>query len=81
MLSFYVKFVQTDRLTDGQTDNSKTTCPLIFRYGGIIKGIFITKIVKHCGKRRKCWSTLQSPKNPLVLTGNLVRASGLSFFV
>ena len=27
MLSFQVKFVQTDRRTDGQTDNGKTICP------------------------------------------------------
>ena len=31
MLSFHVKFVQTDR----RMDNGKTICPLIFRYGGI----------------------------------------------
>ena len=31
MLSFHIKFVQTDR----RTDNGKTICPLIFRYGGI----------------------------------------------
>ena len=44
MLSFHVKFVQTDRRTDkrtdgrtdGQTDNGKTLGPPIFRYGGII---------------------------------------------
>ena len=35
MLGFHVKFVQTDRRMDRQTDNSKTICPLIFRYGGI----------------------------------------------
>ena len=27
MLNFQVKFVQTDRWTDGQTDNGKTICP------------------------------------------------------
>ena len=39
MLSFCVKFVQTDRQTDrrtdGQTDNGRTICPQIFRYRGI----------------------------------------------
>ena len=48
MLSFHVKFVQTDRRTDRQwdgqmdrqTDNGKTICtnaptPLPFQYGGI----------------------------------------------
>ena len=37
MLSFHVKFVQTDRWTDrrtdGQTDNSKTICPQSFDTG------------------------------------------------
>ena len=28
MLSFHVKFVQTDRWTGRLTDNSKTICPL-----------------------------------------------------
>ena len=32
MLSFHVKFVQTDRRTDRQRYNN---IPLIFRYGGI----------------------------------------------
>ena len=32
MLSFHVKFVQTDRRTDGQRLNNM---PPIFRYGGI----------------------------------------------
>ena len=27
MFSFHVKFVQTDRWMDGQTDNRKTICP------------------------------------------------------
>ena len=39
MLSFHVKFVQTDRRIDGQTGNSKTIHPpppRIFPYGGII---------------------------------------------
>ena len=31
MLSFHVKFVQTER----RMDNGKTICPPIFRYGGI----------------------------------------------
>ena len=43
MLSFHIKFVQTDRrkdrLTDGRTDrptdNGKTIYPPILRYGGI----------------------------------------------
>ena len=35
MLSFHVKFMQTDSQTDGQTDTGKTICPPIFRYGGI----------------------------------------------
>ena len=39
MLSFHVNFMQidgrTDIQTDGQTDNGKTICPPIFRYGGI----------------------------------------------
>ena len=36
MLSFHVKFVQTDRRTDGRTDGQrKTICPPILRYGGI----------------------------------------------
>ena len=35
MLSFHIKFGQTDRRTDRQTDNSKTICLPIFRYGGI----------------------------------------------
>ena len=35
MLSFHIKFVQTDRRMDRQTDNGKTICPPIFRYGGI----------------------------------------------
>ena len=30
MLSFHVNFVQTDRQTDGQTDNGKTICPQSF---------------------------------------------------
>ena len=40
MLSFHVKFVQTDRETDGQTDNGKTIRPVIFRYGGIKSGLY-----------------------------------------
>ena len=36
MLSFHVKFVQTDRRTDGQMDNGKKYA-LIFRYWGIKK--------------------------------------------
>ena len=35
MLSLHVKFVQTDRQMDRQTDNGKTICPPIFQYGGI----------------------------------------------
>ena len=35
MLSFHIKFVQTDRWMDGQTNNGKTICPPIFRYRGI----------------------------------------------
>ena len=35
MLSFHIKFVQTDRQTDGQMDNGKTIYSLIFRYRGI----------------------------------------------
>ena len=35
MLSFNVKFVQTDTLTDGQTDNGKTICSRSFDAGGI----------------------------------------------
>ena len=39
MLSFHIKFVQTDGQTDGRTDgwadNGKTVCPPIFQYGGI----------------------------------------------
>ena len=53
MLSFHVKFVQTDRRTDGwtdgQTDNGKTICPPppIFRYGGIkMTKILIKKRLK-----------------------------------
>ena len=33
MLSFHVKFVQTDRQKDGQTDNGKTICPRSFDMG------------------------------------------------
>ena len=33
MLSFHVKFVQTDRRTDGRTDNGKTIWPLSFDAG------------------------------------------------
>ena len=33
MLSFHVKFVPTDRQTDGQTDNGKTLCPRSFDAG------------------------------------------------
>ena len=42
VLSFHVKFVQTDRRTDGQTDNGKAISPpTIFRYGDIkMKSIF-----------------------------------------
>ena len=41
MLGFHVKFVQTDRRTNGRTDNVKTILP-IFRYGGI-KILFVPK--------------------------------------
>ena len=33
MESFQVKFVQTDRWTDIQTDNCKTVCPQYFDAG------------------------------------------------
>ena len=33
MLSYHVKFVQTDRWTEGQTDNGKTICPPSFDTG------------------------------------------------
>ena len=33
MLSFHVKFVQTDGQTDGRTDNGKTICPRSFDAG------------------------------------------------
>ena len=52
MLSFHVKFVQTDRRTDrGQMDNGKTICPLIFRYRGrvfpqlSIEGVTMTPFI------------------------------------
>ena len=34
MLSFHVKFVQTGRQMDRQTDNGKTICPRSFDAGG-----------------------------------------------
>ena len=44
MLSFHVKFVQTDRRTngrtDGQTDNGKTICPRSFDTGAQKKTVF-----------------------------------------
>ena len=33
MLSFHVKFVQTDGWTDGQTDNCNTICPNLLIQG------------------------------------------------
>ena len=35
MLSFHVKFVQTDRRTDRQMEKGKTICPRSFGYGSI----------------------------------------------
>ena len=50
MLSFHVKFVQTDVRTDRQMDNGKTICPPIFRYRGIkiaddLTDIYVAKIM------------------------------------
>ena len=58
MLSFHVKFVQTDRQMDRQTDNSKTVCPSIFQYGSIknIKSVF-HRVEDIKGKGEKCWFT------------------------
>ena len=52
MLSFYVKFVQTDRWTDRQTDNGKTICPRsfdaghtnVYGYMYLQKGLYLKKI-------------------------------------
>ena len=57
MLSFHVKFVQTDR----QTDKGKTICPPVFQYGGI--KIFFSETVGQILKyfhRNVPWVTLFS---------------------
>ena len=47
MLSFHVKFVQTDRRMDGQTDNGKTICPdlLIWEHKKVFK-IFLSETIR-----------------------------------
>ena len=47
MLSFHVKYVQTDGRTDGQMDNGKTICPRIDRRRGI-KMQFSTSSILCC---------------------------------
>ena len=55
MLSFHVKFVQTDMRKDGrtygQTDNGKTKCPRSFDTGAYKCQKVLQMDGKHCEKR------------------------------
>ena len=61
MLSFHVKCVQTDRHTDGQTDNDKTVCPLSYAPDLSIWGH------KNLGCGLLDEATLQTSVNPMPL--------------